>query len=86
MIKITAWNDLNDNVAEILVRDCDDNPIMLEPEYDRLETVDSQGKTTTFIKCSLVGRNSDYVEPTHRMLVHPYIYRYESREDYHDNA
>lgn len=86
MIKITAWNDLQDNVAEILVRDCDDNPMMLEGNYDRLETVDSQGKTTVFKKCSMVGRNSDYVDPTYRMLVHPYIYRYESREDIYDNA
>lgn len=80
-LKVTGCNDLKNNVVELLVRDCDDNPIVLEGQYADITVSDLYGKTTKFVKCSLMGRNSDFVEPTHRMLVHPYIYRYEAREE-----
>lgn len=76
-LKVTSYTDLGNNFVQWNVRECDDNPDVLPDQLSEVEILDINLVSKIFTNCKLEGKNADIVE-SNGMLVHPYIYRYET--------
>ncbi|WP_411753277.1 hypothetical protein [Serratia sp. (in: enterobacteria)] len=77
--KVTSWVDLQNNMAEFRMRECDDNPMVMPGQIELAEISTVAGTLHNFRNCRLIGKSTKYID--NGVLVNPYIYRYDSVEE-----
>jgi hypothetical protein len=71
---VTKWIDLGNKQIELLFKDTDENPIVLEVHYDSMEIIDNNKIMTRFTDCNKISQQADFTDGN--WLVHPYTYSY----------